>query len=65
MFEMDQNVHTKTRNKLEQAGTSCNVLEPPRTTWNQPTRDGFSKNLALERMIAFKCSDNFEAKGLT
>ena len=28
-------VHTKTRNELEQAGTTWNELEPTGTTWNK------------------------------
>ena len=33
-------VHTKTRNKLERAGTTWNEPEPPRTSWNHLEQGG-------------------------
>ena len=52
-------VHTKTRNKLQQTGTSWNELEPSRTSWDQLERAGTRcsyQRLALETVSVLSCS---------
>ena len=55
-------MYTKTRNKLEQAGTIWNELEPSRTSWNQLERAGIRwsyTRLALERVRVVSCSGSY------
>ena len=52
-------MHTKTRNKLEQAGTIWNELEPSRMSWNKLERAGIRwsySRFALERVRVVSCS---------